>query len=62
VTYDVDSPTFDSFLFKYDPTDNVDCFYTGALSFYTGVLPRSKLQASGVFKSFKNSEVQEKTN
>lgn len=55
VTYNVDSPTFDSYLFKYDPTENVDCFYTGTLS-------RSKLQASDIFKSFKNSEVQEKTN
>jgi hypothetical protein len=55
VTYNIDSPTFDSYLFKYDPTDNVDCFYTGAIS-------RSKLQATGIFKSFKNSEVQEKTN
>jgi hypothetical protein len=42
VTYNVDSPTFDSYLFKYDPSENVDCFYSGTIS-------RSKLTDDPVF-------------
>jgi hypothetical protein len=54
VTYNTESPTFDSYLFKYNPLDDNECFYTGELS-------RSKLTASTVFQQFKNSEVQNKT-
>jgi hypothetical protein len=42
VTYNVESPTTDSYLFKYDPNQNVECFYTGQLS-------RTKLTSSTVF-------------
>ena len=42
VTYDVDAPTYDSYLFKYNPSDGAECFYTGTLS-------RSKLMSSSVF-------------
>jgi hypothetical protein len=31
-TYDIVTPTLDSYLMKYDPRDNPDCFYTATLS------------------------------
>jgi hypothetical protein len=54
ITYDPEAPFYDSYLFKYNPNDGVECFYSGELS-------ASKIKSSDVFQQFKNSEVQNKT-
>lgn len=54
VTYDIDAPFTDSYLFNYDPNDGVECFYSAELS-------RSSLMSSDVFQQFKGEEVQNKT-
>jgi hypothetical protein len=54
VTYDTEAPTYDSYLFKYNPNDGVECFYSAELS-------RSNLMSTSVFQQLKNSDVQNKT-
>jgi len=52
VTYDLVTPTFDSFVFKYDPTENNDCFYNDEM--------RAN-QIRGVTTSISVSRVEDKT-
>lgn len=51
VTYDIEAPTYDSYLFKYNPNEGGDCFFSGELNSYnlTKINVFQQLSKQGVF-------------